>query len=87
MNPSEQFVITRLDRVLHCHGEPLSTDEHSRSEGCFVESCTEPVEWAGWWYGAGGARNLTESCGEHSDHNDFTPVTRFADVVSRVHPF
>ena len=87
MNHSEQFVITRLDRALRCHGEPLSSDVPSQSEGCFVESCLEPVEWAGWWYDAGGARNLAESCGEHSDHNDFTPVTRFADVLSRVHLF
>ena len=49
-----------------------------------MQGCAVPVEWAGWWYGAGGARHLTESCVEHSDHHDFTPVTRFADVVARV---
>ena len=87
MNPPEQFVITRLGRALRCHGEPLRADVHVQSEGCFVAGCREPVEWAGWWYGAGGARHLTESCGEHSDHNDFTPVTRFADDVSRVRLF
>jgi hypothetical protein len=84
MNPSEHFVITRLGRALRCHGEPLGAAAHSEPEGCFVQGCTEPVEWAGWWYGPGGARHLTESCGEHSDHHDFTPVTRFADVVVRV---
>jgi hypothetical protein len=87
MNPSEQFVVTRLGQALRCHGEPLRRDLLTQSDGCFVERCREPVEWAGWWYCANGARHLTESCGEHSDHPDFTPVTRFADVVGRVHLF
>jgi hypothetical protein len=50
----------------------------SGNEGCFVDGCESSVEWAGWWYRASGARHLTESCGEHSDHPDFTPVTRRA---------
>jgi hypothetical protein len=87
MNPSEHFVITRLGRALRCHGEPLRRDLLMQSDGCFVEECAEPVEWAGWWYCESGARHLTESCGEHSDHLDFTPVTRFADGHSRVRLF
>jgi hypothetical protein len=46
-----------------------------------VVECQKTVEWAGWWYCADGARHLTESCGEHSEHHDFTPVTRFAEPL------
>jgi hypothetical protein len=87
MNPSEELVITRLGQALRCHGEPLRRDLLTQSDGCFVAGWAELVEWAGWWYSASGARHLTESCGEHSDHPDFTPVTRFAVVLSRVRLF
>ncbi len=86
MDPLENVVITRLGRGLRCHGEHLDRDVRSQDDGCFVHGCPESVEWAGWWYCGSGARHLTESCAEHSDHPDFTPVTRFADVVSRVRP-
>jgi hypothetical protein len=86
MSPPEQFVMTNLDRARCWHGDPVSSEVRPKSAGCFVERCAEPVEWAGWWYRSGGARHLTESCGEHSDHDDFTPVTRFAAGAARVVP-
>jgi hypothetical protein len=55
---------------------------HAKEDGCFVNGCEDAVEWVGWWYCADGARHLTESCHVHSDHEDFTPVTRYASASS-----
>jgi hypothetical protein len=54
----------------------------SKSDGCFVNGCESFVEWVGWWYCSDGARHLTESCHVHSDHEDFTPVTKYAGASS-----
>jgi hypothetical protein len=83
MKPPEELAMTTLGRAACCSDEPLIVETRSMSNGCFVDQCHEAVEWAGWWYSASGARHLTESCAEHSDHHDFTPVTRFAARTPR----
>lgn len=77
-NAMNQPAATRSGGSACRHGVPPFAAVRSESDGCFVEGCAQDVEWAGWWYRDDGARHLTESCCDHSDHHDFTPVTRFA---------
>jgi hypothetical protein len=83
MKPSEQPLVAKPGIPARRRRERVLSTE----AGCFVDGCEKEVEWAGWWYRADGARHLTESCSEHSDHYDFTPVTRFCDPLSATSPW
>jgi hypothetical protein len=80
--PCFDHPITPLCRSSHSNRELGVSRLQSKGDGCFVNGCEGDVEWVGWWYCADGARHLTESCHVHSDHEDFTPVTRYASAAS-----